>query len=50
MIQIKCKNCDRILGDTDKSIDAKINCKGCKKAVDVKIKVVSWMKNPGEIS
>lgn len=41
MIQIKCKTCGRILGDTEKSLDAKINCKTCKKASHIKIKIVN---------
>lgn len=36
MIQIKCPKCQRILGDTAKSLDATLNCPNCKK-VDVKI-------------
>lgn len=38
-MKIKCPKCGRILGDTDKSLDANINCRSCKKAVRVKIKI-----------
>lgn len=37
--KINCPNCGRILGDTSDSMDAHLNCRGCKKTVDVKIKV-----------
>lgn len=37
--KITCPECGRILGDTDKSIDARINCRGCKKTVDIKIQI-----------
>ena len=30
LIKIYCPQCGRILGDTEKSIDANINCRGCK--------------------
>lgn len=30
LIKIYCPNCGRILGDTEQSIDANINCRGCK--------------------
>lgn len=30
LIRLYCPNCGRILGDTDQSIDANINCRGCK--------------------
>lgn len=39
-IKITCPECGRILGDTDSSMDAHLNCRGCKKTVDIKIKVV----------
>lgn len=39
MIKIYCPNCGRILGDTRHSVDANLNCRGCKKTVDVKITV-----------
>lgn len=38
--KITCPSCGRILGDTDKSIDARLNCRGCKKTVDIKINIV----------
>lgn len=38
--KITCPECGRILGDTDKSIDARLNCRGCKKTVDIKIKII----------
>lgn len=41
-IRIICPKCKRILGDTDKSIDCRINCRGCKATVDIKMKVVSF--------
>lgn len=40
-VRIICPNCKRILGDTDKTIDCRINCRGCKKTVDIKIKFIS---------
>lgn len=30
LIKIYCPQCGRILGDTEQSIDANINCRGCK--------------------
>lgn len=30
LIKIYCPKCGRILGDTEQSIDANINCRGCK--------------------
>lgn len=39
MIKIICPKCKRILGETDESMDAKLNCKGCKNTVDIKIRV-----------
>lgn len=39
--KILCPKCKRILGDTDKSIDAVINCPQCK-AQHIKINVVSF--------
>lgn len=41
-IRIICPKCKRILGDTDKSIDCRMNCRGCKSTVDIKIKVASF--------
>lgn len=37
-MRITCPNCGRILGDTKDSINANINCRGCKKTVSIKIK------------
>lgn len=40
MSKILCPNCHRILGDTQqKDFSATLNCKGCKKSVDVKITI-----------
>lgn len=41
-IRITCPNCGRILGDTDKSIDAVINCAGCKQRAHIRMAVVSF--------
>lgn len=40
-VRIICPNCKRILGDTDKTIDCRMNCRGCKKVVDIKINFIS---------
>lgn len=37
MAKIRCPRCKRILGDTMKAIDASLNCRWCKKPVDVHI-------------
>lgn len=37
--KILCPNCNRILGDTNDSMDARLNCRGCKSTVQVKIRV-----------
>lgn len=37
--KINCPNCGRILGDTNESMDARLNCRGCKQTVDIKIRV-----------
>lgn len=37
MSKIRCPKCGRILGDTDKSIDCNLNCRGCKQTVAVKL-------------
>lgn len=42
MIKIICPNCGRILGDTNKSIDCNMNCRGCKKTVAIKMHVASF--------
>lgn len=41
-IRIICPNCKRILGDTDKPIDCRMNCRGCKKTVQIRMKVVNY--------
>ncbi len=40
--RIICPNCKRILGDTEKSIDCNMNCRGCKQTVHIKMKVASF--------
>mgnify|MGYP002519533637 CR=1 FL=1 len=35
--KINCPNCGRVLGDTNDSMNARLNCRGCKKTVDIKI-------------
>lgn len=50
--KITCPNCGRILGDTDESMDAHLNCRGCKKTVDVKIRVAhcaDYLKDNEEV-
>lgn len=37
--KITCPACGRILGDTNESMDARLNCRGCKQTVDIKIRV-----------
>lgn len=37
--KILCPSCGRILGDTNDSMNANLNCRGCKQTVDVKIRV-----------
>lgn len=39
IVKIKCPKCDRILGDTDKSLDANLNCRGCKEAVRINVQI-----------
>lgn len=41
-IRIVCPNCKRILGDTDSSIDCRMNCRGCKKTVHIRMKVANF--------
>lgn len=41
-IRIICPKCKRILGDTDKSLDCRMNCRGCKSTVNIKIEVASF--------
>lgn len=41
-VRITCPNCGRVLGDTDKSIDAVINCNGCKQRAHIRMNVVRF--------
>lgn len=41
MIKISCPNCERCLGETSRSLDAMLICKGCKKKVSIKLDVLS---------
>lgn len=38
-IKLSCPECGRCLGDTVKSVDCKLNCRGCKQTVHVKMLV-----------
>lgn len=38
-VKIICPECGRVLGDTQDSLSANLNCRGCKKTVDVRIKI-----------
>ena len=38
-VRLKCPECGRILGDTERDVDAVLNCHRCKKAVRVNIKI-----------
>ena len=40
--RIICPTCGRCLGDTNKSIDAVLNCSGCRMRVHVQMTVVSF--------
>ena len=40
-IKITCPGCGRILGDTETSIDANINCRGCKTTQHIKMLIQS---------
>lgn len=40
-IKIYCPKCKRILGDTEKSIDANINCRGCKTTQHIRMTIQS---------
>lgn len=44
-MKIKCPNCGRILGDTEKSLDCNFNCRGCQKMVKVKVKIAESFDN-----
>lgn len=39
MTKIRCPICQRVLGDTTKSLDCNLNCRWCKKTVEVKVKM-----------
>lgn len=39
LIKIYCPNCGRILGDTEQSIDANINCRSCKSTQHIVMEV-----------
>ena len=41
-VRITCPECGRILGDTNKSIDAVLNCNGCRKRVHVQMTIVHF--------
>lgn len=41
-VKINCPNCGRILGDTDESLKATLNCNSCKKHVKVDITLVKF--------
>ena len=41
LIKIYCPQCGRILGDTEQSIDANINCRGCKTTQHIVMEVKS---------
>lgn len=41
-VRITCPNCGRILGDTDHSIDAVINCAGCKQRAHIRMTIVHF--------
>lgn len=41
-IRIICPKCKRILGDTDKSIDCNMNCRGCKSTVHIRMEVANF--------
>lgn len=41
-VRITCPNCGRILGDTNHSIDAVINCNGCKTRAHIKMTIVHF--------
>lgn len=41
-VRIHCPNCGRCLGDTNDSIKANLNCRGCKKTVSISMKIASF--------
>lgn len=40
-LKIICPNCNHVLGDTNHSMEADLNCRFCKQTVRVKIKYVT---------
>lgn len=47
-VRITCPKCGRILGDTDKSVDCRLNCHGCRKTVHIRMVVArttDYLKN-----
>lgn len=42
MVKIKCPNCGRILGDTEKPLNCNFNCRSCKKTVKICIKIANF--------
>lgn len=42
MVKIKCPNCGRILGDTEKPLNCQLNCRGCKKTVKIRVKIANF--------
>ncbi len=41
-VKINCPNCGRILGDTDDSLKATLNCNACKKHVKIDITLTKF--------
>lgn len=41
MTNIKCPKCGRVLGETNKSLDAILICKGCKQKVSINLDVLT---------
>lgn len=41
-IRIICPNCGRTLGDTEKSVECRVNCHSCRKAVFISMQVASF--------
>lgn len=39
MAKIICPKCQRVLGDTSKSVDCNLNCRWCKESVNVRVKI-----------
>lgn len=40
--QLKCPKCGRILGDTEKTTDAWLNCRCSKEPVRVRVEFTKW--------